>query len=1097
MAPPSQPSLLTMTSAGQEEAAKVVVAIRCRPWTREKTADEQKLIVKMQNEDEGVPNGKVVVWHPQTGEEQEFLFDHAFWSFDPADAHHRSQKEVYEALGRRLLDDGLQGYNAVLFAYGHTGSGKTFSMAGTADEPGITPQFIEELFVRRTALVGASTADERVTIKLHVSYLEIYMEKLRDLLVADGGTDANAKPLKVREHKKLGPYVEGLKAVAVDGPEQMAQLMEEGDGRRRVAETAMNATSSRSHAMFIVSLLQARLQRNSEGQEVVTEVRSKIYLVDLAGSERAKRTEAQGQQLKEGGAINKSLLTLSMVIRKLAEGAEAGHVPHRDSMLTWLLKDCLGGNSRAAMLAAITPGAADYEETLSTLRYAASAKKIVNRAVINRDPISKLIAELKAEMEARSSAEKAEIEELRAQLEELERLKDAEEAHEQELLRLRTRLERANQTVMAETALRIKAENELVKHGLKLLRCSRSHSDPLGIAREALAIAHSRPLPAPPPTATPPPLLRMFSKRSGRVAPAPIDQAKVAVAMFEAAANASVRGASPEAFNAAVAASRAATMHGMPMAVAMEAAAAACNAVMAGASEIDAATAGAAAADAAMVAMDAKNELELEQAKEAAKYELEQAKEAAASVEQRLRQAQASAASDGDAAAVREALIAQLQEQSNAANKRIKDSENNLRAAEVAVRAAAQAQAHSLESAAVQVSDAVGQLHRFTSEIVQIQSEIVTINVQSRLLQSELDSYVAGGMCIGKRLKVQGSERAVYENELSKLIAARPTHEARLQDKRQQVDKFKDSMRQRFGQRFGLPSYWEQAMALSSDRGYALHEVNAGNDGKTYELLQRFLCTTKPHELGVGRDVKWAGKYTKLELQRAWRIEHPRLYERFRTGRSKVGNDVERVERCNTYKAPSTNIELADLAKKMPGSVDAQSHEHYLLHGTKPEVLPDLLNDGLNERFSGGLFGNGTYLAEDAAKIDQYVFPDPDPELNKDFSALHKLLYPAGGAHPGTTSDPVFYCLVCRVALGLPVRTQDAKQNMDNTSRSVWAVEDRELANIDTGGAVDPPVRHHSLLAELGPKIMRFREIIVTHGEYIYPEYLLAYKRKP
>ena len=867
---------------------------------------------------------------------------------------------------------------------------------------------------------------------------------------------------------------------------------------------------------MIVTVLQERLQRNSEGQEVVTEVRSKIYLVDLAGSESARRTEAQGQQLREGGAINQSLLTLSRVIKKLAgEGAEAGHVPYRDSMLTWLLKECLGGNSRAAMLAAISPGAADYEETLSTLKYAASAKKIVNRAVINRDPTSKLIAELKAEMEelrahlersssqlerrgGSSSAEEAEMEELRAQLEELERLKAAEEAHEQELVRLRTRLERANQTVMAETALRIKAENELVKHGLKLLRCSRAHSDPLGIAREALALAHSRPLPAPPPTAPPPPLLRMFSKRSGRVAPAPIDQAKVAVAMFEAAAKASVRGASPEAFNAAVAASRAATMHGMPMAVAMDAAAAACNAVMAGASEIDAATAGAAAADAAMVAMvamDAKNELE--QAKEAAKYELEQAKEAAAIVEQRLRQAQASAASDGDAAAAREGRIAQLQEQSNAANKRIKDSENNLRAAEVAVRAAAQAQARSLESAAVQVSDAVGQLHRLTSEIVQIQSEIVTINVQSRLLKSELDSCVSGGMCIGKRLKVQGSERVIYENELSKLIANRPTHEARLRDKRQQVDKFKDSIRQRFGQRFGLPSYWEQAMALSSDRGYALHEVNAGNDGKTYELLQRFLSTTKPHELGVGRDVKWAGKYTKLELQRAWRIEHPRLYERFRTGRSKVGNDVERVERCNTYKAPSTNIELAALAQDMPGSVDAQSHEHYLLHGTKPEVLPDLLNDGLNERFSGGLFGNGTYLAEDAAKIDQYVFPDPDPELNKDFSVLHKLLYPAGGAHPGTTSDPVFYCLVCRVALGLPVRTQDAKQNMDNTSRSVWAKEDRELADIDTGGAVDPPVRHHSLLAEMGDRIVRFREIIVTHGEYIYPEYLLAYKRRP
>ena len=840
---------------------------------------------------------------------------------------------------------------------------------------------------------------------------------------------------------------------------------------------------------MIVTVLQARLQRNSEGQEVVTEVRSKIYLVDLAGSESARRTEAQGQQLREGGAINQSLLTLSRVIKKLAgEGAEAGHVPYRDSMLTWLLKECLGGNSRAAMLAAISPGAADYEETLSTLKYAASAKKIVNRAVINRDPTSKLIAELKAEMEelrahlersssqlerrgGSSSAEEAEMEELRAQLEELERLKAAEEAYEQELVRLRTRLELANQTLMKENALRIAAENELRAHGLMplALRILRSHSDPLGIAREAL-IAQSRPLRAPPPTAPPPPLLRMFSTRSGRVAPAPIDQAKVVVAMVEAAATASVQGASLEAVKAAVAASSAATMHGMPMAVAMDAAAAACKAVMAGASEIDAATAGAAAADTAMEAIDAKHELEL-------------AKEAAASVEQLLRQALASAAGDGDAerAAAREALIAQLQEQCNAASQRIKDSEDNLRAAEV--------QRKCLEAAAVQLSDAVGQLQRLTSEMAQIQAEIVMIDVQSRLLQRELDSYVAGGMCTGKRLKVQGVERVTLENVISKLQADRPTHEARLRDKKQQVDTFKGSMRQ------AMPSYWEQTMALSSDHGYALHEVNAANNGETYQLLQRFLHTTKPKELGQGRDVKWAGTYTKLELQRAWRIEHPGLYEKFRTGRSKVGNDVKRVERCNTYNAPSTNIELAALAQDMPGGVDAQSHEHYLLHGTKPEVLPDLLNEGLNERFSGGLFGHGSYLAEDAAKIDQYVYPDPEP--NKDLSRLHRLLYPAGGAHPGTTSDPVFYCLVCRVALGLPVRTQDAKQNMDNNSRSVWAVEDRELANIDTGGAVDPPVRHHSLLAEMGDKIMRFREIIVTHGEYIYPEYVLAYKRRP
>jgi hypothetical protein len=163
----------------------------------------------------------------------------------------------------------------------------------------------------------------------------------------------------------------------------------------------------------------------------------------------------------------------------------------------------------------------------------------------------------------------------------------------------------------------------------------------------------------------------------------------------------------------------------------------------------------------------------------------------------------------------------------------------------------------------------VGQLDRLTSEMAQIQAEIVMIDVQSRLLQRELDSYVAGGMCTGKRLKVQGVERVTLENVISKLQADRPTHEARLRDKKQQVDTFKGSMRQ------AMPSYWEQTMALSSDHGYALHEVNAANNGETYQLLQRFLHTTKPKELGQGRDVKWAGTYTKLELQRAWRIEHP------------------------------------------------------------------------------------------------------------------------------------------------------------------------------------------------------------------------------
>jgi hypothetical protein len=172
--------------------------------------------------------------------------------------------------------------------------------------------------------------------------------------------------------------------------------------------------------------------------------------------------------------------------------------------------------------------------------------------------------------------------------------------------------------------------------------------------------------------------------------------------------------------------------------------------------------------------------------------------------------------------------------------------------------------------------------------------------------------------------------------------------------------------------------------------------------------------------------------------------------------------------------------------RKLPGQMDAEINEMYLSHGTKPESMLAILSSGLNERFSGGLFGNGTYFAEDVAKNDQYCTVDA---RKGQFAELHTELYNKTGArHEGD----VFYVFICRVVLGCRVRTQDGSTDLDKSGRSIWSSQNRELSIIDGSS---PPVIHHSLLAEIGGRISRFREFIVFHGDRIYPEYLIAYKR--
>ena len=330
-----------------------------------------------------------------------FAFDHCFNSYlEAADANFSSQEHVFENLGVDILDNAFDGYNACIFAYGQTGSGKSYSMLGANENPGIIPRLCGSLFDR----IGDNADNETEEAKVEVSYMEIYNEKVRDLLDPTSSS-GSSQGLKVREHKVLGPYVDGLSQLAVISYQEISDLMTEGNKSRTVASTNMNNESSRSHAVFSVILTQTLTDTESgvSGEKV-----SRISLVDLAGSERAVKTGAVGERLKEGSNINKSLTTLGLVISKLADASAGGggkkskdaFVPYRDSTLTWLLKDNLGGNSKTVMVATISPAADNYEETLSTLRYADRAKRIVNHAVVNEDPNARIIRELRAEVDA-------------------------------------------------------------------------------------------------------------------------------------------------------------------------------------------------------------------------------------------------------------------------------------------------------------------------------------------------------------------------------------------------------------------------------------------------------------------------------------------------------------------------------------------------------------------------------------------------------------------------------------------------------------------------------------------------------------------------
>ncbi|XP_016107337.1 kinesin heavy chain [Sinocyclocheilus grahami] len=286
--------------------------------------------------------------------------------FDKVFPTNCTQEQVYNTCAKQIVKDVLDGYNGTIFAYGQTSSGKTYTMEGKLHDPdkrGIIPRIAEDIFNH------IYTMDENLEFHIKVSYFEVYMDKIRDLL------DVSKTNLSVHEDKNRVPYVKGCTERFVSSPEEVMDVIDEGKSNRHVAVTNMNEHSSRSHSIFLINIKQ-------EHVETEQKLCGKLYLVDLAGSEKVSKTGAEGAVLDEAKNINKSLSALGNVISALAEGTKT-HVPYRDSKMTRILQDSLGGNCRTTMFICCSPSAFNDAETKSTLMFGQRAKTIKNTASVN------------------------------------------------------------------------------------------------------------------------------------------------------------------------------------------------------------------------------------------------------------------------------------------------------------------------------------------------------------------------------------------------------------------------------------------------------------------------------------------------------------------------------------------------------------------------------------------------------------------------------------------------------------------------------------------------------------------------------------------
>ena len=371
----------------------VQVGVRVRPFNAREKKHESECIISMPGENQ-------TRIKDEKGKEKIYTFDHSFWSHDgyktlddgylaPIDEKYADQKMIFNTVGKQVLDNAWQGYHCCLFAYGQTGSGKSYSMVGYGANKGIVPISCDEIFKR----IEENKEKDKV-YEVQVSMLEIYNEKVQDLLILPNKRPSGG--LRIRESKVMGIFVEGLTKYPVTSYEEISKKMDEGYNNRTIGSTLMNATSSRAHTIITIEFRQITILAKKKSEKL-----SMINLVDLAGSERTGLTGATGDRLKEGCNINKSLLILGNVINCLADKAIGKNKnmlpPYRDSALTRILQNALGGNSKTIMICALSPASINYEETLSTLRYADRAKKIQNKAVVNESEHDKMVRLLKEE----------------------------------------------------------------------------------------------------------------------------------------------------------------------------------------------------------------------------------------------------------------------------------------------------------------------------------------------------------------------------------------------------------------------------------------------------------------------------------------------------------------------------------------------------------------------------------------------------------------------------------------------------------------------------------------------------------------------------
>lgn len=363
-----------MSKSKSSETVKVVV--RCRPMNEKERAARFERVVSVD-----VKLGQIIVRNPRESSPNELG---KLFTFDSVYDWNSKQIDLYDETFRPLVDSVLLGFNGTIFAYGQTGTGKTYTMEGVRNDPerrGVIPNSFEHIFTH----ISRSQNQQYL---VRASYLEIYQEEIRDLLSKD-----QHHRLELRERPDTGVYVKDLSSFVTKSVREIENVMNVGNQNRSVGATNMNEHSSRSHAIFVITVECSELGVDGENHIRV----GKLNLVDLAGSERQTKTGAQGERLKEATKINLSLSALGNVISALVDG-RSSHIPYRDSKLTRLLQDSLGGNARTVMVANIGPASYNVEETLTTLRYSNRAKNIKNKPRINEDPKDALLREFQEEI---------------------------------------------------------------------------------------------------------------------------------------------------------------------------------------------------------------------------------------------------------------------------------------------------------------------------------------------------------------------------------------------------------------------------------------------------------------------------------------------------------------------------------------------------------------------------------------------------------------------------------------------------------------------------------------------------------------------------